>query len=58
MNIEKERKKTLQINYKVGNYDFEYCSNCGSLIEEYKNIKSGLCEECREEDEYEASINS
>jgi RNA polymerase-binding transcription factor DksA len=48
-NVEEERQKAMDVNYKLGNYGYRYCSNCGYPIEEYKNIKHGLCEECMED---------
>jgi predicted amidophosphoribosyltransferase len=47
--MEKDREKALQINYKLGNYGIKYCSNCSQPIENYKDIKDGLCGECKEE---------
>ena len=49
MKDEEERQWFLQQNYEMGKYGFKYCSNCGELIREYKDIKNGLCEECKEE---------
>ncbi len=48
MNDEKYRDKAMQINYKLGNYGKKFCSNCGDLIENYEDLKTGLCEICKE----------
>ena len=49
MDEEEKRKEALDINYKLGKYGTKFCCNCSHPIEEYENITSGLCEECREE---------
>ncbi len=46
---EEVRQKALQINYELKKYGISYCSNCNCPIEEYENVKSGLCQECKEE---------
>ncbi len=46
---EEERQEALQKNYELGKYGEKFCERCGYLIENYADIKSGLCEECREE---------
>jgi len=41
-------KEALQANYKIGNYGIKFCSNCLQPIENYSDIKTGLCRECQE----------
>jgi len=48
---EEQREEALQANYALGNYGVKFCNNCGQIIEKYRDIKGGLCSECKEENE-------
>lgn len=45
---EEIKAKALQINYDLGNYGIKNCCNCGERIENYEDIKGGLCSDCKE----------
>ena len=45
---ENRRQQAMDVAYKLGYYGIRYCVACGYSIEDYQDIKKGLCIECQE----------